>query len=146
MFDVLETRIKEITKYGKPVFKKVLTAVDESVVIENGTLKYDAAFLIDTGESAVAPYDTTQLYSQQFNQNFAVVIAVRSLNDRLGTNVNTRLSTLKDALRSSLLGWTPDIRTYNEISFVRAELVTFVNGGAFWLEEYTTDYTYRGNQ
>lgn len=146
MLEHVELRLKNATLHNKKLFQKVLTAVDEELVVSNGTLKSDAAFVIATGETSAGPDDTTVIHSQQINFNFAVIIAVRSLNDKLGSNVNARLKTIKEETRKQLLGWTPDAHEFNEISFVRAEAISFVNGGLFWLEEYTTDYLYRSDQ
>jgi hypothetical protein len=146
MFDEIEKRIKQLTFNNSILFQKVLTAVDPDVVMANGAVKYDTAFLVDMAETSNDDNDMTMYHSQSITHSFAVVIAVRSLNDRLGSNVNKRLANFKNTTRLALTGWSPDPEIYSEINFVRGETLSFLNGGVFWLEEYKTDYLLRGEQ
>jgi hypothetical protein len=144
MFDEIEKRIVQLTFNNSILFQKVLTAVDPEVVMANGRVSFDTAFVVDMTETSNSDDDMTMYHSQSITHTFAIIIAVRSLNDRLGSNVNKRLANFKNTTRLALVGWSPDPAIYSEINFVRGETLSFENGGVFWLEEYKTEYLLRG--
>lgn len=136
----IEERLKAIKHEGKPLFKQVLTALDEDAVLNNGIVRHDAAFVLPMEESANPTFVHDFEPEQVIEARFGVMVSVRAVNDRLGRNVNQRLQTIYKAVRRSLIGWEPSTGV-DAITFTRGELVLFGNGGAFWLEEYQTNYT-----
>lgn len=138
---LIEARIAELKLKGKPIFAEVTSALDPSQIVEDGMVTRDCAFVVPMAESAESDERTTGAYSQQITVSFGVMIGIRSFNDRHGKNINERLHTIKTELRKALLGWEID-PAYNEIELVQGELVAFLKGGAFWMEQYRTSYLY----
>lgn len=138
-FSDLESRIQAIREDGQPVFRQVLTAVDQEAILNNGLVRHDAAFIVPMQESAPEGFLHTLTASQEVEMQFGVVIAVRALNDRLGRNVNERLQRIYKAVRRNLIGWEPP-GTSEPIAFISGETILFGQGGAFWMDTYTTSY------
>lgn len=138
---LVEERLKLLEKDGKRVFHDVKTALDYQSVIERGAINQDCAFVVPMGETAKSDERTTGTFSQEFSYAFGVMVSVRAFNDYLGSNVNQRLESIVQSVRKSILGWepTPD---HNEIEFLEGQIITFGDGGAFWLESYQTDYLF----
>ncbi len=126
----------------KPLFKKVATALDPESVIDEGSVRYDSAFVIPLRDGATTGERTTGSYSQQLQSQFAVMIGVRAINDRLGKNVNQRLRNAILATRKALTGYQPQDQNLDPIEFIEGEIVAFLKGGAFWMEQFKTSYIY----
>lgn len=137
----IETRLKAIKIGGTPLFQQVLTALDPDTVIEAGAVTKDSAFVVPVRESAISNERTTGTFSQQTTTQFAVMIGIRSINDRLGQSINSRLRTAIIETRKALIGWQPDPEL-DPIEFNEGEIVAFLRGGAFWLEQYSTGYLF----
>lgn len=141
----IEDRLKGIKYQGKPLFKQVLTALDQDAVLNNGVVRQDAAFVLPMEEIADPSFTHDYEAEQIIETRFGVMVSVRAVNDRLGRNINQRLQSIYKAVRRSLIGWEPQ-DGIDAITFTRGELVLFGNGGAFWLEEYQTKYTEKQEQ
>lgn len=134
-------RLKAIEVDGLPLFEQVLTALDPDTVIEAGAVARDSAFIVPMREFASENERTTGTYSQQMNTLFAVMIGIRAINDRLGSTINDRLAKAIKEVRKSLVGWQPS-EDLEPISFIEGEIVAFLRGGAFWMEQFRTGYLY----
>lgn len=134
-------RIKAIKTGNKPLFSTVLTALDPDVVIEDGIVRQDSAFVVPVREFAAENQRTTGIYSQEITVVFGVMIGLRSVNDRLGSNINERLQAAIKAVRASIVGWEPSTE-HEPVALVEGEIVAFMKGGAFWMEQYKTSYLY----
>lgn len=126
---------------GAPLIIEVLTAVDRSTVLDTGIVRRDAAFVVPIGEYGNGEFLYTGLDDQKIEVRFGVILAVRAINDRLGSDVNERLETMYRAVRKHLIGWVPDGDDADPIAFMDGEIMFFGDGGAFWFETYTTSYT-----
>ncbi|QPG06559.1 hypothetical protein IT774_05140 [Salinimonas marina] len=135
----IENHLATLTHKGQTLFRQVITAVDQETVIANGLVRQDTAFVVPMSEQGNGEFIYTTAADQTVVVAFGVIVAVRALNDPLGRNVNERLQTIYRTVRRNLIGWTPDPST-DEIAFVEGELITFGQGGAFWMETYTTSY------
>ena len=138
-FSDLENRIQNIEVDGKPLFRQVLTAVDQEAVLNNGLVRQDAAFIVPMQESAPDEFMHTFTTSQEVQMKFGVVISVREANDRLGRNVNDRIQAIYRAVSRNLIGWEPP-GTNEPIAFESGETILFGQGGAFWMDTYNTSY------
>ena len=139
--DPITTALQAIEVDSSPLFNRVTHAVDPATVIENGVINTDVAFVVPLGEVATSDERTTGTFSQELTITFAVMIGVRAVNDRLGSDINARLNTIKTEMRKALLGMEIGPQ-YDEIEFAQGELVEFYKGGAFWMDQYTTNYLY----
>lgn len=145
-FDDIETRIRAINDAeGNPLFSSVMTALDQQTVLSDGIVLRDSAFIVPVGEYGAQELEYTCRNDQSVTQKFAVIVAVRAINDRLGKNVNSRLETIYRTLRSNLIGWEPD-DSVTPVIFVEGEIVYFAQGGAFWMETYSTTYTQKPSE
>lgn len=133
-------RIANIQVDNKPLFTGVLTALDPDLVIKDGIVRQDTAFVIPVREAAPEGERQTYGYSQQIKVIFGIMIGVRSINDRLGSNINERLQRAIDEVRNAMLGWEPT--DHDPITFLEGEVVAFLKGGAFWMEQYQTSHIY----
>lgn len=138
---LISARLKAIEVDGAPLFQDVLTALDPETVIESGAVARDSAFVIPMREFAQENERTTGTYSQQMTTLFAVMIGIRAINDRLGSSINDRLARAIQEIRKSLIGFEPT-NDLEPISFIEGEIVAFLRGGAFWMEQYRTGYLY----
>ena len=141
-FELLEDRLAALTVSGSKVFSSVMTAVDPETVIRNGIVTRDTAFVVPMGEIDTAGQVNTYVASQDIQETVGVMIAIRSINDRYGKDVNARLNTIKKAVRNIITGWEIE-QGYSSFVFTQGEVVEFLKGGVFWMEQYTTTYRFR---
>lgn len=137
----ITARLKAIEIDGVPLFEQVLTALDPETVIDAGGVARDSAFVVPMREFAQENERTTGTYSQQMTTLFAVMIGIRAINDRLGNTINDRLARAIKEVRKALVGWEPS-EDLEPISFIEGEIVAFLRGGAFWMEQFSTGYLY----
>jgi len=127
-----------VDEQSNPIFARVSAAIDPEAITHTA-LTADQAYIVPLADSANPNTRTTGRFSQEINQSFAIIIAVRATNDRLGADVNDRLRTYKWAVRNALCGYDTT-GTVDEISLVEGQVVAFTAGGVYWMDTYTTNY------
>lgn len=140
--ELIEARLKSLTVEGETVFKTIESATNLDSVIKNGRITADTAFVIPMTERGAAQQLNTYRFQQQVSTSVGVVIACRSINDRLGSDAIERMESLKVHVRNHLLGWEPD--NMEALLFDQGRIVSFSKTAAFWLEQYRSRYTFRG--
>lgn len=140
--ELIEDRLKGMTVEGQPVFKSIESATNLDSVIKSGSVRADTAFVIPMTERGAAQQIDTYSFQQQIGSTVGVVIACRSINDRLGGDAIERMETLKVHVRKHLLGWEPD--NMEALLFDQGRIVSFSKTAAFWLEQYRSRFTFRG--
>lgn len=143
LLDVVEQRLAALEVDGKKLFRNIEQAVDASTILDNTQVKADGAFVVPIDDGAQSNERTTGRFSQLIRERFGVLIACRSINDPLGSNVNRRLATMKKQVRAALAGYEPG-GTYESIQFEQGQLFEFRKGGVLWIEEYSVEYIYEG--
>ncbi|MRJ40825.1 MULTISPECIES: phage tail terminator protein [Idiomarina] len=143
LLDVVEQRLAAIQVDGNKLFRNIEQAVDASTILDNTQVKADGAFVVPIDDGGQSNERTTGRYSQLIRERFGVLIACRSINDPLGSNVNRRLATMKKQVRAALAGFEPG-GSYESIQFEQGSLFEFRKGGVLWIEEYSVEYIYEG--
>lgn len=143
LLDVIEQRLAAIEVDGNKLFRNIEQAVDASTILDNTQVKADGAFVVPIDDGAQSNERTTGRYSQLIRERFGVLIACRSINDPLGSNVNRRLVAMKKQVRAALAGFEPG-GSYESIQFEQGSLFEFRKGGVLWIEEYSVEYIYEG--
>lgn len=143
LLDVVEQRLAALEVDGKKLFRNIEQAVDASTILDNTQVKADGAFVVPIDDGAQSNERTTGRFSQLIRERFGVLIACRSINDPLGSNVNRRLATMKKQVRAALAGYEPG-GSYESIQFEQGSLFEFRKGGVLWIEEYSVEYIYEG--
>lgn len=143
LLDVIEQRLAAIEVDGNKLFRNIEQAVDASTILDNTQVKADGAFVVPIDDGAQSNERTTGRYSQLIRERFGVLIACRSINDPLGSNVNRRLAAMKKQVRAALAGFEPG-GSYESIQFEQGSLFEFRKGGVLWIEEYSVEYIYEG--
>lgn len=143
LLDAVEARLSTIEVDGKKLFKNIEQAVDASTILDSVQVKVDGAFVVPVDDAGQSNERTTGRYSQAIRERFGVLIACRSVNDALGSNVNRRLSAMKRHVRAALAGYEPG-EPYESIQFEQGQLFEFRKGGVLWVEEFSAEYIYEG--
>lgn len=117
-----------------PGFKFVGGVLD----LDDSTLQavqYPAAFVVPLSETA-EPSGMLGRHQQRLTQNWAVVLALRSI--RTATRDNTdELDTLRQSVRSAIAGWCPDNATQSPANFTGGQLIDASGSALLWQDDYT---------
>lgn len=143
MRELIEQRLQTLTLDGEPVFQHIESATNLDSVIKNNRIAADTAFVIPMTDRGAADQLNTYQFQQPITTGVGVVIACRSINDRLGRDAIERMESLKVHVRQHLLGWEPS-ETYEALLFDQGRIVSFSKTAAFWLEQYRSRFTFRG--
>lgn len=76
---------------------------------------------------------------QKFDVSVAVVLVLKTVADPKGGAVLDDLKTLRDAVKTSLLGWVP-LTGYTSLSRGRANLLAFKDGHLWWQDTYHSSF------
>jgi|GEM_PF-1539416 len=141
--ELIEERLKTLSVEGEPVFGHIESATNLDAVIKNNRIAQDTAFVIPMTDRGAAQQLNTYSFQQPITASVGVVIACRSINDRLGGDAIERMESLKLHVRKHLLGWEPD-ENLEALLFDQGRIVSFSKTAAFWLEQYRSRFTFRG--
>lgn len=78
--------------------------------------------------------------SQKFNETFSVVLCISAPNDKTGIKSEEALIEARQKIIDALLGWVPGSE-YEEIVFVRGDLVSVRDGRVWWQDSFSTETT-----
>lgn len=115
-------------------FKEVRGALDFSA-IKKDLVKFPAAFVFLQADSASANKIAVGGHRQQVTHDVAVVLVIKSANDRSGEKASDELEELRSAVRTALVGWEPG-SGFDPLSLKRGRLLGFSKGVAFWQDTY----------
>lgn len=76
---------------------------------------------------------------QLIRTSAAVVLVVRNVADARGAAVQADLATLRDAVKTSLLGWAP-VAGYDTLSRGRSTLMAFRDSHMWWQDTYLSSF------
>jgi hypothetical protein len=124
-----------------PGFKFIGGALD----LNESTLQpvvFPAAFVLPLNEQADAnPMLGSHL--QLLHQNWGVVILLKAIRTTV-TDQSTELQTLRDQVRSSLIGWSPEPVGTTPLEFNSGQMIGLENGMLMWQDDYSTTYYLQG--
>lgn len=127
---LIRTRLEnEVT-----ALKEVCGALDFSA-IKGSAVKFPAAFIFLQGDSASANNIAVGGHRQKLTGEIAVVLVLKSANDRSGEKASDELEELRSAVRAALVGWEPG-NGFEPLSLKRGRLLGFSKGVAFWQDTY----------
>lgn len=123
--------------------RKVAGSADFAVALDDlKPAALPAAYVLPGAESAGRSTTGTQLVSQQNRPRFGVMLAVSNLRDARGENAQTDLRTLRIAVMTVLLGWSPDA-AFDPVEFAGGKLFRMSNGVLWWMDEFSTAHLLR---
>ncbi len=100
-----------------------------------------AAFVIEERDVA-SPMDVANEVHQRVDVSLSVFLAVRNAKDSRGQSGADDLETLRLAVRTALLGWSPESGVA-PLLYVGGELFRFEPGLIWWREGWRTDHYIR---
>lgn len=123
--------------------RKVAGAADFAVAYDDlKPATMPAAYVLPASEAAGRSTTGTQVVSQQNRARFAVVVAVTNLRDARGAKAQVDLRTLRIAVMTALLGWTPEA-SFDPVEFAGGRLLKLTNSVLFWQDEFSTAHLLR---
>ncbi|WP_416305212.1 hypothetical protein [Neptunicella sp. SCSIO 80796] len=131
----------------KPVFNQVDSAVNIHTAIAQPINQPSVAYVVPLTERPAQnsrDMDVGQPL-QEVNVGFGVVIGLQSINDPTGSKGMEALQQLRKELRKKLFGWSP-APDFNPITLGNGDLVGFAKNGLWWIDRFTTQTWYQGNQ
>jgi len=96
------------------------------------------AYVVPLAEAA-GPNALANQVRQKMEVHFGVIFAIGSLRDARGEAAKEALEPLRAAVRSALLGWTPDTG-FNPIYCTGGRLVDMSEGILWWQDDFTTSF------
>jgi len=128
---LLESRIKAQI----PAFKEVAGAADMANIMA-GRLTDLGCYIFQERVTA-AESQLANAIMQRLTVTFAVLIVVRNVKDARGADAADASYTLQAALKTALLGWTPDAGA-EPLEYGGGALVSFANGFFIWKDTFIT--------
>lgn len=95
-----------------------------------------AAFAVE-GRNTAQPSTTLSVVTQRVTVTFSVLIAVQMQADSRGQAGQAAVEAARVAVRSALLGWTPD-GAIEPCAYAGGLLSDFIPGLLWWQDDYTT--------
>jgi hypothetical protein len=100
-----------------------------------GVVQSPSAYVVPIGDNAAPNRFATGAHIQEVAETFGVLLVVRDLSDAKGGAAAASFSTVKAAIRNSLVAWTPN-NVDMPIELVDGRMVDVINGEVWWLERY----------
>ncbi|SRR5258708_3811730 len=123
----------------QPAFKRVGGAIDLPTAQADLKNLVPAVYVIPLRESAGQNLvDTNLTLRQAVRLRMAVMVAVSNVRDVRGEAAQGDLEPVRAALRSALLGWTPDPAVCDPFEFDSGRLVSLSNATLWWLDIFRT--------
>jgi|GEM_PF-1716303 len=132
------TVVADRIRIAMPVFRLVGLARDFGAVRSN-TLVFPTAWVILTGESAgEAKYATGDVIDQKITSRIGIIMAVRDITDRTGTQAGEGLRPLRESLLLTLGRFVPE-GADEAFRFARGALQSGIaaDGALFWQDDFT---------
>ncbi len=122
-----------------PALRRVGVAADLMSVLEGKLADPTgpSAFVIGAGARGGVPDVLAGAFVQAVTETVAVVVTLRSIDNRAGDRAVDDLEALKAALRGALAGWAPP-GSFDVLALSAERVVSFVPGFFAYAIEFTT--------
>ncbi len=116
-----------------PELRQVIAAATVPLAIS--TLKIYPSACVVMPRGTAGKNEAVNVIRQHVDDSFAVVLAVRNVQDMSGAAAAADMDELTPALRTALLGWTP-AAGYSPIEYVGYQLIAHQDGLMIWSEHF----------
>jgi len=123
-----------------PTLKQITAAASVPLAIASLKTYPSACVVMPRGNAG--KNGLTNAVSQRVDDSFAVILAVKNVQDMFGAAAAAEMDTLRPLLTAALLGWTFDAG-YDPIEYVGYQLVAYQDGLLFWSDHFLTRHTVR---
>ncbi len=118
-----------------PTLKQVTAAA--SVPLAIAALKTYPSACVVMPRGNAGKNSLTNALSQRVEDSFAVILAVKNVQDMQGKAAAAEMDTLRLGLNAALLGWTFDA-AYEPIEYAGYQLIAYQDGLLFWADHFLT--------
>ncbi len=117
----------------------VKTALDFASISKNRVVQSPTVFVIPLGvQTSPNQRDTGPALVRQ-DDRIGIVIAVRAINDPLGSYGNAALKVYRKQVYTLLFGWVPE-SGYEPLMVGNGRLLNFSDQTLYWIDEFTTSH------
>lgn len=120
-----------------PALRQVIAAATVPLAIS--TLKIYPSACVVMPRGTAAENGAVNIIRQQVKDSFAVILAVRNVQDMSGAAAAAEMDELTPLLRKALLGWATDA-SYSPIEYVGYQLIAHQDGLMFWSEHFKSSH------
>lgn len=137
--------LKDVQTHLNGVFNQVSGAVNFREAIKQPLNTQNAAFIVPVSERPAGNSRDEDIGRplQEVTVTFGVVIGIQSKNDKTGEKGMVLLEVLRKETREALHGWTPPGK-HSPILIGPGDIISFVDGGLWWLDRFTTNTWHQG--
>lgn len=138
----LTTEVMAHLRREVPSLQSVSGALEMADLMQRSTLpqRLPAAFVLS--EELVGTPDGLlgDFHHQELRETVGVIVVARKSNDPHGAGLSDRLTELRETIRLTLSGWTPDAARVAPLNFGTAKLTGYGGGAGFLHMTFTTDW------
>jgi hypothetical protein len=114
------------------------------VAAQAGTVALPGAFLLPLGDDGGPDAGLIGVTHQVITQTFGVVLGLINKRDAQGAAALDDLVTLRNALKTALIGWVPDATVGEPVLFAGGRLQSLdKEGRLWWMDEFRLVTYYR---
>lgn len=123
---------------GNIGLKLIAGAAEFQAAVENAPTATPAAYVMEADETG-GPNLIGNTVIQQIASNVVIVLVTHNVADPKGAAAALDMITLRRAVRTLLLGWSPTAAC-DPLEFAKGALANFKNGHLWWQDIYRTSY------
>lgn len=121
-----------------------LKIIDEALGLDDAasrTLATPSAFVLPLDETAT-PNAFFGAHVQEITATWGVAIAMPGIR-AASRSLSAELNTVREQVRASLAGWTPDDATISPLNFIGGQFMARENNIIWWQDEFTCRFDRR---